>query len=110
LKTSDLYVNPKEGAVRVSNGFSWLAFLFGSLWFAAKRMWLPYFVVMLPIDTALWFLTGYAEGQGNALLALLGLIGVLVYAIVRGKYANRWLASSLRSKGYKLQPAATRAA
>jgi hypothetical protein len=104
------FAKPGQGMVAVKTGFSWQAFLFGSLWAAAKRMWVPYFFIMTVLDIALWFVTGYAEGQRNGGLALAGLAGMLVYAIVRGKFAHRWHAASLRSRGFIQQGAAEGAA
>ena len=58
---------------------------------------------MLAIDFVLWFLTGYAEAHSSFGLVLLGLFGVLVYAIIRGKRGNQWVQSFLVSRGYVLR-------
>lgn len=94
------YFHPRRGYVRVKQGFSWPAFLFGSLWAAAKRMWFPTFIAMAFMDCVLWFVTGYAEAQRAQELALLGTALSLVYAYLRGRYGNRFLATSLLSRGY----------
>ena len=94
-----IYSSPKS-AVSVKNGFSWTAFLFGGLWAAAKRMWFPCFFAMLIADVAIWLATGYAGAHGNAGLALISMLSMVAYAIVRGKFGNRWLANSLISRGY----------
>lgn len=104
-----LYFNPAEGMVAVKAGFSWPAFLFGSLWAAARRMWLPYFAAMSVVDVALWFVTGYAEGQGHGVLALAGLAAALAYAVIRGRFGNRWLAASLVRRGYRPEAPPARA-
>jgi Protein of unknown function (DUF2628) len=104
MKSKTLFFNPKRGLVAVKSGFSWPAFFFGSLWAAAKGMWLPYFAVMLVVDLVLWFVTGYAEGQQMETLALIGLLGIVTYAVVRGKRGNAWLAKSLIQRGYSEQP------
>jgi hypothetical protein len=94
------YFHSRHGLIKVKQGFSWPAFWFGSLWAAAMQMWLPAFLLLLVVDIWLWFITGYAQAQGAAGLALLGLIATVVYAYVRGRYGNRWLASSLVKRGY----------
>ena len=100
------YFHPKHGIVLVKQGFSWPAFFFGSLWALARRIY-PVFFVMLVIDALLWFITGYAAAQHALGLALLGLLGTLVYAVVRGKYGNRWLRSCLVARGYVLRDGAS---
>ncbi len=96
------YFHPKHGIVLVKQGFSWPAFFFGSLWALARRVY-PVFLAMLVIDALLWFVTGYAAAQGAGGLALLGLLGTITYAVVRGKYGNRWLQSYLVARGYVLR-------
>jgi hypothetical protein len=89
-----------SSAVPVKSGFCWTAFFFGGLWAAAKRMWFPYFIAMSVADIVIWFATGYAKAQGNGGLALLSALAMFAYAIMRGKFGNRWLANSLLSRGY----------
>ncbi len=96
------YFHPSRGAVQVKQGFCWPAFFFGSLWALARRAY-PLFLVLLLLDFVLWFVLGFAEAQGSSGLALLGVLGVLVYAIVRGKRGNRWMESFLLSRGYVLR-------
>jgi hypothetical protein len=102
MATKHLYFHPQHGVAQVKQGFCWPAFLFGSLWALARRVY-PLFFVMLVIDFALWFVTGYAEAHGSFGLALLGLFGLLAYAIIRGKRGNRWVQSFLVSRGYVLR-------
>ena len=97
-----LYFHPKHGFVAVKQGFSWPAFFFGSLWALARRAY-GLFAVLLVLDVVLWFSTGYAEAQRSLVLALLGLVGTVAYAVVRGKFGNRWVGSSLLSRGYVLR-------
>lgn len=99
-----VYLHERRGVVAVKQGFSWPAFLFGALWAAAKQMWFPAFWALLVLDIGLWFVSGYAEAQGAGGLALCGLLLNIAYAFVRGRYGNRWLAASLRSKGYTPSP------
>jgi len=96
------YFHPRHGIALVKQGFSWPAFLFDSLWALARRAY-PLFFAMLVLDLALCFITGYAGAQGHFWLALFGLFGTLAYAVVRGKYGNRWVQSSLVSRGYALR-------
>jgi hypothetical protein len=93
------YFHPQYGIALVKQGFCWPAFIFGSLWALARRVY-PLFFVMLALEVALWFVTGYAAAQGLLGLAFLGLFGTLGYAIVRGKYGNRWVQSFLVARGY----------
>lgn len=65
----------------------------------------PVFVCLLAVDLALWFLTGYAGAQHADGFAVLGLLATLLYAFIRGKYANRWLEASLIRKGYAVMGA-----
>ena len=88
-------------AVAVKQGFCWPAFFFGSLWAAAKGLWVPLFVVMVVAEAALWFLTGYAAAGQHAGLTLAGLATTLAYAVARGRYGNRWLRNGLLRKGYR---------
>jgi Protein of unknown function (DUF2628) len=95
------FIHDTNGAAKVKLGFSWPAFFFGALWAAVKRMWVPHFLVLSVLDITLWLLTGFAEANGSGGLALLGLVSTIGYAVVRGKFGNRWLTSSLLRKGFK---------
>lgn len=101
MASNKLTFTNSHSAVQVKVGFCWPAFFLGGLWAAAKRMWFPYFLAMLIVDIAMWFLLGYAEASENFALMLLGMIGTIVYAVVRGRRGNQWHASSLLSRGYK---------
>jgi hypothetical protein len=105
-----VYFHRQRGTVKVKRGFSWPAFLFGSLWAFARRMWLPAVTLLLVVDFVLWFLTGYAGAQGSAGLALLSLAATIAYAVIRGKYGNRWVEASLLRQGYVLRPVARESA
>lgn len=99
-KPQQIFLHLREGIAYVKDGFSWPAFFFGSLWAMAKRMWLPHVPLLLVADAGLWFLTGVAEARDNGGLVLLGLVATLLYAFARGRHGNRWLAASLRRRGY----------
>jgi Protein of unknown function (DUF2628) len=98
--TQQTYLHRDRGIAKVKSGFSWPAFFFGSLWAAAHRMWVPEFLLLLLIDVALWFLTGVAEAKRNLGLALAGLLATVAYAVIRGRFGNRWLAASLVRRNY----------
>ncbi len=90
-------------AVRVKQGFSWTAFFFGSMWALLRRAW-PLFGAMFVAEGALWFAQGVALAH-KADGMLLGLFVVnLSYAVVRGKFASRWLAWSLGRRGFSVVP------
>ena len=93
-------IHERRGMVLVKQGFSWPAFFFGALWAAAKGLWFPAFLTMMVLDVGLWFLSGYAEAQGQFALAGLGAIAVLVYAFARGHFGNELLRSGLLRKGF----------
>lgn len=93
------YFHPKHGIALVKPGFCWPAMFFGSLWALSRRIY-PLFFAMLLIEAALWFVTGYAAAQGLLGFALLGLVGTLGYAYVRGKHGNLWVRFFLVARGY----------
>jgi hypothetical protein len=95
-----LYFHPAHGLAQVKQGFCWPAFFFGSLWALARRLYLLA-VVLLAFEVAVWFCGGYALSQGPGWAALPGLLAPLVYAVVRGRYGNRWVASALLARGYE---------
>lgn len=95
-----VYFNPRRGVVSVKQGFSWPAFLFGSLWAMAHHMWVPYVLVLFPLEALFWFLTGYAQAHGNSPMLLAAGLANLVFAIVRGRCGNAWLVAALCRRGY----------
>ena len=99
-KLKKTFFHNRNGIVKVKIGFSWPAFFFGSIWAAARRMWLPEFLLLLVADVGLWFLTGVAEAKHEGGLALLGLTCTIAYAVVRGRYGNSWVMASLLRRGY----------
>jgi hypothetical protein len=48
------YFHPTHGIALVKQGFSWPAFIFGSLWALTRRIY-PLFFAMLAVEAALWF-------------------------------------------------------
>lgn len=95
-----LYFNPHEGVVSVKQGFSWPACIFGSLWAMAHHMWAPYVLVLLPVEVIFGLLTGLVQASHDEAMAIGMLLANLGLAAVRGWYGNRWLADSLRRRGY----------
>lgn len=91
--------NPKTGYVAVTDGYSWSAFLFGSIWAIVKRQWWLS-LGFAGVEIGFWFLNGVATAARDG-LSLLGLTALNVaFIVLRGKYANRWLLSSLLRRGY----------
>ena len=97
------YRHARDGIAEVKVGFSWPAFFFGALWAAAKRMWFPEFLLLLAAEAGLWFVTGVADPRQNGAITLIGLGANVVFAVVCGRYGNRWLAASLLRRGYQVQ-------
>ena len=96
------FVHEARGiAVAVKQGFCWPAFFFGSLWAAAKGLWMPLFPLRFVAETALWFLTGYVTAEKQPGLTLACLAATLIYAVVRGRHGNQWLRNGLLRKGYR---------
>lgn len=93
------YFHPALGLAQVKRGFCWPAFFFGSLWALARRMYLLT-VILLVLEIVLWFVTGFTASHHLDAFTLLALLLNLVYAFVRGKYGNRWIAALLVRKGY----------
>lgn len=95
--------HPSRGYAAVSDGFSWSAFLFGSIWGIVKRTWFVFFGLAL-VELTLWFLGGVAAASRD-LLSMLALTTLNVaFFVFRGKYANQWLLASLLRRGYVRWP------
>jgi hypothetical protein len=95
------FKNPEGNVRRVKTGFNWLAFLFGALWAFANRAWLLGIFLLVP-TLAFSFAEDpvYGRFRGAAgPLIMMALYTILMY--VCGKNGNAWLASSLKSKGYR---------
>ena len=85
-----------------SSGFSWQAFLWGSLWALARRAWILLLLVAVGYFVGVTIDPGFFEKSRNAPLALLLLALYGVYMLVCGAYASRWLIGSLRRRGFTL--------
>ena len=83
----------RQGAppVLVREGFSWGALLFGPLWFAAHRAWIP---AVLTVAASLLIVLLATEGISAVLMA-----GVTVMLGLSGQDLRRW---SLDHRGYLL--------
>ena len=75
----------------VKEGFSWGAFLFGPLWFAAWRAWVPAAVHLLLLAVLLRFAP---RGLGGVLL-----LGLAMLSGLLGRDLVRW---TLERRGYTL--------
>jgi len=94
------YFHPERGMVRVKTGFSWPAFLFGTLWAFAKHLW-PIALLMRVPEAAIWFCSGFAQAHGNVALAGAGLLFQLGYRVFFGRHANAWWRARLVAQGYR---------
>lgn len=97
-----LFRSPSGDVVSVKVGFSWQAFLIGSMSALFKRAWL-----LLVVLTAFYLVTSAYSGapvqssRNSAIgLALLGFY--VAYMLFCGINGNRWLVDSLRRRGYIL--------
>lgn len=94
-----LLKHPSGVYVCVKQGFSWPAFVLGSLWAIVRHMW-RLAAVLIVVDVLLWFVGGYALQKANPALLFFFLIANIVYAVVRGRYGNRWLLAALYPGGF----------
>ena len=91
MKVWTAHLRAGSAPVLVRDGFSLGAFLFGPLWLAAHRAWIPA-VLALVLTLAILRLTA-APATGVLLLGLMVLLGLL------GRDMVRW---SLERRGYVL--------
>ncbi len=87
--------------VGIEQGFSWPAFLLGSLWAFVRRAWLLG-LVLLALEVLFWICAGYAAQIGNPSLTLVVALLGLGFGLVRGIYGSRWLQASLIKRGFVL--------
>jgi hypothetical protein len=87
VKSYTAHLKPGEQPVLVKEGWSWGAFLFGPLWLAAQRAWLPAAALL-----ALMVLLGALPGGWVLVGALAVLAGLM------GRDAVRW---SLDRRGFE---------
>lgn len=102
MSTYRLFQSPEGDVVRVKQGFSFQAFFVGSLTTLMRRYW---WIALLA--AAAWFLMGFTVGmqdlgtRGIAFAAVLGTL-CLLYMLFCGFFGNRWLAESLRRRGFRM--------
>jgi hypothetical protein len=94
------YWHPAHGYENVKSGFSWPAFFLGPIWAIVKRLWWIA-AAMMVIDAALWFASGYAAARRDGAIALLYLVLVVIYAVLRGRWGNGWRRARLMRRGYR---------
>ena len=82
-----------EDIIFLKEGFSWPAFLFGSLWFFYQRMWREFFVVLV-FDLAFASLENFVS-------PLDGIFLHLAFSALIALNANYWLATHLKKKNYQ---------
>lgn len=103
MKTFRIYRHPIHGLLAVKAGFSWPAFLFGSLWMLFKKLWMNA-AIWIAAHFALGFLSlaPLPESDTNALLAAFTLIIAYSYLwLVPGFKGNEWLETDLIKRGFK---------
>lgn len=98
-KNFNVYFHQKLGFASVKIGFSWPAFFFGVIWYVFKKMWAYVLVWFL---SALIFSFIADESYHSIVNAFWSLVYLTIFWLIPGLKANKWLESTLRSKGYKL--------
>ncbi len=91
MKAWTAHIKDGREPILVKEGFSWGAFLFGPLWFAACRAWVPAAVHLL----LLVLLVRLVPMRGVGII----LVGLAMLAGLLGRDLVRW---SLERRGYTL--------
>lgn len=96
----------------IKNGWSWSAFLFGSLWALCAQLWLIG-IMLLPIELFLQMLTSIidniqrsASGSYEETTSMIGGVITLLFLLMRvgfGSFGNGWSRRRLVKTGYKLK-------
>lgn len=104
MRTYRLYKSPHGHLVRVKMGFSWQAFFIGSLKSSVRRLWTV--AAIAAIFYSGWiYISGHAPTETSSRTAALALLLLFVYGVYMlfcGIHGNRWLADSLRRRGFVL--------
>ncbi len=102
-------------SITLKEGFSWPAFFFTFLWAFVKRQWRLGFIllgiaVVVEIIMLLICVPMFPDGIPGMFDAaispavkffyIFNIIFALLFMFIIGKFANQWLAKSLRKKGY----------
>ena len=90
------HIRPGAPPVLVREGFSWGALIFGPLWLAAHRVWIP---AVLVLAVAILIVVLAHDGAAGALLG-----AVIVLLGLSGQDLRRW---SLDHRGYLLAQVVT---
>ncbi|HTW70365.1 MAG TPA: DUF2628 domain-containing protein, partial [Acetobacteraceae bacterium] len=85
------YLRPDAAPVLVREGFSWGALIFGPLWLAAHRAWIPAALTL----AAIILIVALTSGPSQAVL----LLALAVWLGLCGHDLRRW---SLRLRGFTL--------
>lgn len=102
MSTYRLFQSPDGRTVRVKQGFSFQAFFVGSLTTLVRRYWW-----IAVAAGAAWYamgVTGTLQDVGTRGIAFAGVLGTmcLLYMLFCGVLGNRWLADSLRRRGFRM--------
>ena len=111
LRTFDVLVDEDDNRKAIKAGWSWPAFLFGSIWALFSGLW-GIGTVMLPIEFILALLVNALDqvidrhqqiydNKTSAILLLIISIPFLI-RIVFGIFGNRWKLKKLTNAGYSL--------
>jgi hypothetical protein len=99
-----LFMNPAGRVVVHRTGFSWLAALALPVWALHRRLYLA-FLVLLPLTLLLH--EGVAQlilwlTEDEAWVTLLGLVWLLAWSALAGRWANRAHRAWLERRGYAM--------
>ena len=103
MSTYRLFQSPEGNVVRVKQGFSFQAFFVGSLTTLVRRYWWVAVLAGVAAYGMGFFTRGLPDlgTRGIALAAALGAV-CLLYMLFCGFFGNRWLAESLRRRGFRM--------
>lgn len=82
-----------EDVILLKEGFSFLAFCFGPLWFLSRKMWNEFFV-LIAFNASFAFLTNIFSRSDKISLEIL-------FAFIIAINANYWFGEYLRKKNYQ---------
>lgn len=109
LRTFDVLVDADGNRKAVKAGWSWPAFLFGSIWALFGGLW-GIAIIMLPVEFLLALITsavdraidGRQQIYDNETTAILLLVMSvpLIIRVFFGAFGNRWKLKRLKSAGY----------
>jgi len=89
MKVFTAHTRPGTAPVLIREGFSWGAFLFGPLWLAGHRAWIPGALLACG-----WIAAGFVPEQTVRNIVFFGL------AWIAGLFGQEWRRWSLERRGY----------